>query len=109
MGGPLLGDPSPEQFCATLFALSQQASQQNAAADRSAVSAALITGWAHVAEMAPPELKGDAQVMAEAARQLTTGTLNSEDALRKISPAIQRLVRYTAEHCTQAGTVRPGG
>jgi hypothetical protein len=106
---PVLGDPPPEQFCAALMAIAQRASQPSAPGDRAAFNAAVINGWAHIAEVAPAELKADALVMREGARQLTEGTLNSEATLLKIKASTQRFVRYTSEHCPRAALPRPGG
>jgi len=94
----LLGDPTPEQFCAALVSVRGDASQQPIPSDAD-TTRMIITAWARVARAAPPELQPPARVLINEAQRLSTGTANAGPVAPEVGEALLRIGWYASDHC----------
>ena len=107
----LLGDPTPEQFCAAMHAASRAAQQQLAPTGDGVLRNA-ADRWAGLVSIAPAEIKPDVQVMSDYVRRLADGIPFDQAKAERWSRSVQRVAKYSVDHCgltVKPATPGPGG
>ena len=98
---PAVGPADDAQFCGTLLTIAQSFQQPRAGqpVDLLHLPPSVLDGWSQVAAIAPPEIKSDADVVADRLHKMNAGSMDQLAALRDLAPAIRHVVTYSTEHC----------
>src|SRR5882757_2822375 len=101
----LLGEGSVAQFCATQLAVGREPSSQNRPEFSSpGYMPFMVNVWARISAAGPKELKPDAEVLADAARRIQSGTLDlgspgEQATSERVGDALWHLGEYSIDHC----------
>jgi len=94
---PLLGDPTPEQFCAAMSAATR-AHPQGLPPDGAAAY------WAGLVSIAPAEIKPDVQVISDGVRRIADGAPVEDAMAKSLGISTYRFATYSMDHCGEALT-----
>jgi len=101
LAAPIAPAATDGQFCGSLLAIAQSFQQPKAGQpiDLRHLPPSVLDGWSQVAAIAPPEIKSDADVVADRLHKMNAGSMDQLAALRDLAPAIRHVVTYSTEHC----------
>ena len=107
VAAPILGESSPEQFCAAANQLNQ--AFQRGPINPESVARYLATAWTELVPVAPAEIKSDVRRLADLAREDAALPLAERGRMSRVTAEAGRVLEYTAKHCAAEVGPRPPG
>lgn len=99
---PAAGDLDPAQFCTEVVRMATATMQKDAAnpnTDPDKLFAEHADEWAKVAQLAPAEIKPDAQRIADAMQKAATGGGDPAAIMAQLKEPMAHYIQYGAQHC----------